>query len=62
MINVTLHVEDKCQNCPNFMERVTVNKRYADNTMYDTNIHIFCEHTNLCRDIEYYLRGGDSNN
>ena len=33
MINVTLHVEDKCQNCPNFMERVEVNKQYADNTI-----------------------------
>ena len=59
MINVSLHVEDKCQNCPNFTERVVVDKRYADNKIFDTNIHIFCEHANLCRDIECYLKEGD---
>lgn len=59
MIKVSLYVDDRCQNCPEFKEHVVVDRHYADNSVINTDVRVLCEHTHVCRHIEKYLKGGD---
>lgn len=55
MIITRLHIGSKCQDCPEFRETVSVVKNYAG-TSVNTDVHIFCERSSICRHIEEHLK------
>lgn len=55
MIKTCIHLDSKCQECPEFKEKVSVVKNYGG-TSVDTYVHIFCERSDICRHIEEHLK------
>lgn len=48
----------RCQECPNFIPTIDTTVYYADNKTAMTYVVVLCEHHELCRNIEKYLKEG----
>ena len=55
MVKSALNVEDKCQNCHLFSPYVDCTKMYGGTALIETTVHIYCEHRDICDQVEDYL-------
>lgn len=51
---IELKVQDRCQECPNFMPFVCTHQVYSSG-IYKPNFHIICAHTRFCDKIQELL-------